>query len=124
MTTVLLIFPVYFSDVAAAGFPATEATRRYGIATTFSMLLVAAASPFLGAMADYAALKKKLLGAFLALGVVATGAMALIGRGDWMLALALFVLANIGVTSSLVFYESLLPHIASEDEVDRVSTAG
>jgi MFS transporter, UMF1 family len=124
MTTVLLIFPVYFSDVAAAEFPATEATRLYGIATTVSMALVALASPLLGAMADYAAIKKKLLAAFLALGVITTGAMALIGRGDWMLALSLFLLANVGVTSSLVFYESLLPHIASEQEVDRVSTAG
>jgi MFS transporter, UMF1 family len=124
MTTVLLIFPVYFADVAAQGFPAGEATRRYGLATTFSMALVALMSPLLGAMADYAALKKKLLGIFLALGVVTTGAMALIGPGDWALALWLFLLANIGVTSSLVFYESLLPHVASPDEVDRVSTAG
>jgi MFS transporter, UMF1 family len=125
MTTVLLIFPVYFSDVAAAGqFSATEATRRYGLATTVSMALVAFMSPLLGAIADYGALKKKLLGAFLGLGVITTAAMALIGPGDWVLALSLFLLANVGVTSSLVFYESLLPHIASPDEVDRVSTAG
>ena len=39
-------------------------------------------------------------------------------------ALLLFVLGNIGVTASIVFYESLLPHIASEDELDRVSSAG
>jgi MFS transporter, UMF1 family len=125
MTTVLLIFPVYFADVAAAGqFSPTEATRRYGLATTFSMGLVALMSPLLGAMADYGALKKKMLAAFLGLGVLATGAMALIGTGEWMFALSLFLLANIGVTSSLVFYESLLPHVAAPDEVDRVSTAG
>ena len=45
-------------------------------------------------------------------------------RGDWQLALALFVIGNIGVAASFVFYESLLPHIAAPTEMDRVSTAG
>ena len=35
-----------------------------------------------------------------------------------------FVVANVGFTASLTFYNSLLPHIAREDEIDRVSTAG
>ena len=88
------------------------------------MTIVALLSPFLGAAADYAAAKKKFLAAFLALGVVTTGGLALVGEGDWALGATLFILANIGVTSSLVFYESLLPHICSESEVDRVSSAG
>jgi MFS transporter, UMF1 family len=36
----------------------------------------------------------------------------------------LFILANIGANGSFVFYDALLPHIARDDEVDRVSTAG
>jgi UMF1 family MFS transporter len=75
-------------------------------------------------MADYAGLKMKMLGGFIGLGVVATAAMYFIGRGDWKLALLLFVLGNIGVTGSLVFYESLLPHIAREEERDMVASAG
>ncbi|MGH9391888.1 MAG: MFS transporter, partial [Vicinamibacteria bacterium] len=75
-------------------------------------------------MADYAGLKMKMLGAFTALGVVATASMVFIGRGDWKLALLLFILGNIGVTGSLVFYESLLPHIAREEERDMVASAG
>jgi MFS transporter, UMF1 family len=124
MTTGLLIFPVYFSDVASRGVPAAVATQRYSLATTVSMLLVAAASPILGAIADYRAMKKKLLAFFMIMGAVATSAWYFVGGGDWRLAIALFLVANTGVTSSIVFYESLLPHIASEDEVDRVSTAG
>ena len=58
------------------------------------------------------------------IGVTATLLMATIDRGDWLYALALFIVANIGVASSLVFYDSLLPHIAAPDELDRVSTAG
>lgn len=124
MTHGLLIFPIYFSDVAAATLGAEEATRRYSLATGVSMAVVAVLSPILGAIADYRAVKKKMLGFFLAMGVAGTAGMFFIDRGEWAFAIAMFLLANTGVTSSLVFYESLLPHIASEEEVDRVSTAG
>ena len=47
-----------------------------------------------------------------------------IGRGDWLLALVLFVIGNVGVAGSIVFYESLLPHLVSDEDLDRVSSAG
>jgi UMF1 family MFS transporter len=124
MTTGLLIFPIYLADVASAGSPVSVATARYSMATTVSMALVAVLSPILGAIADYAAVKKKMLAAFALMGILATAGMYYIERGDWRMALVLFLFANTGVTASIVFYESLLPHIAREDEVDRVSTAG
>jgi UMF1 family MFS transporter len=65
-----------------------------------------------------------MLAVFLAIGAGATAGMFFIGPGDWFLALALFVIGNVGVAGSVVFYESLLPHIASADELDRVSSAG
>jgi UMF1 family MFS transporter len=80
--------------------------------------------PILGAIADYRAMKKRLLAATMAVGVVATLLMATIGRGQWEYAAALFMIGNIGVAASQVFYDSLLPHIARPDELDRVSTAG
>ena len=40
-------------------------------------------------------------------------AMFFITRGDWQLALILFIVANVGVAGSIVFYDSLLPHIAA-----------
>jgi UMF1 family MFS transporter len=124
MTTGLLIFPIYLADVASAGSPVAVATARYSMATTVSMALVAVLSPILGAIADYTAMKKKMLAAFALMGIMATGGMYFIERGEWRLALVLFLFANTGVTASIVFYESLLPHIARQDEVDRVSTAG
>jgi UMF1 family MFS transporter len=45
-------------------------------------------------------------------------------RGEWSLALGLFVMANFGVSGAFIFYDSLLPHIARKDELDQVSTAG
>jgi UMF1 family MFS transporter len=49
--------------------------------------------------------------------------MATIAEGGWQYAAVLFVVANIAIASSLVFYDSLLPHIAGASEIDRVSTA-
>jgi len=47
-----------------------------------------------------------------------------IGEGDVGLASILFFIANLGVSGSIVFYDSLLPHVAKADETDRVSSAG
>jgi UMF1 family MFS transporter len=75
-------------------------------------------------MADYAGLKMKMLGAFVVLGVASTALMVFIGEGDWKLAIGLFVVSNIAVTGILVFYESLLPHVAREDERDMLCSTG
>ncbi len=50
--------------------------------------------------------------------------MWFIHRGDWALALGLFVVGNIGVAGAFTFYDALLRHVAHDDELDRVSTAG
>ena len=122
--TVMQIFPVYFINVAAADMPHPAASARYATATTVAMAIVAVISPALGAIADYAAMKKKMLAIFLAIGVPATALMFFIHRGEWRLAAVLFIIGNVGCAGSLVFYDSLLPHVAREEEVDRVSSAG
>ena len=123
-TIITAVFPIYYSVVAAAGLSPAEATFRFGIATTTGLVIIAVLSPILGALADQAGLKKRFLGWFLALGVVSVLLMFFIERGDWLLASVLFILANIGVNGSFVFYDAFLPHIANEEEMDRVSTAG
>jgi len=123
-TIITAVFPVYYGSVAADGLPGATATARFATATTIALTIIALASPVLGAYADFAGAKKRMLAAFMAMGVASTAAMFLIERGDWRLALALFVIANIGISGSFVFYDSLLPHIASDAEMDRVSSAG
>ena len=122
--SIIQIFPFYYVRVAHAGEPAATANARYAAATTVAMVIIALLSPILGAIADHAGVKKKMLAAFLVLGIPATGLMFFIESGDWRLATWLYVISNIGVAGSIVFYESLLPHVAREDEVDRVSAAG
>jgi MFS transporter, UMF1 family len=123
-TVIAAVFPIYFSSVAAADLPPPIATARFALATTVALTLIAVAAPILGTLADYAAVKKKMLGAFLGLGVLATAGMTFIHQGNWQLAAVLFILADIGAAGSFIFYDALLPHVASDEELDRVSTAG
>jgi UMF1 family MFS transporter len=123
-TIIAAVFPIYYNRVVAADLPGAEATSRFAWATTIAILTVAIVAPLLGAIADYAAIKKKLLAVFLAIGAAACGAMYWIERGDWLFALVLFVIGNVGVAGSIVFYESLLPHLVPTDQLDRVSSAG
>jgi UMF1 family MFS transporter len=125
MTTVIgAVFPIYFQDVAAAGLPRGVGVSRFYAATTMSLALVAIVSPVLGAIADYRGIKKKMLGFFVTMGVGATASMYFITRGDWLLAALLFMAGNFAISAGFALYDSLLPHIANEEEIDRVSTAG
>jgi UMF1 family MFS transporter len=123
-TVIVAVFPPFFTEYAAAGFTPAEATSRFAWTTTISVTIVALMAPVLGAIADHRPLKKTFLTVFMLIGVATTLLMVTIGRGEWLYAAGLFFIANIGVASTLVFYDSLLPHIAAHDELDRVSTAG
>jgi UMF1 family MFS transporter len=124
-TIVAAVFPVYFSTVAAAGLPPAVATRRFALATTVALAIIAVLAPLLGALADAAGWKKRLLGGFLLIGVAATAAMGGVQRGQWLGGAILFGIANIGAWGTFVFYDSLLPHVAhTGGEMDRASTAG
>ena len=100
------------------------ATARFALATTVAVAITAVMAPALGALADYWAAKKKMLGVFLTIGVITTFLMAGIDEAEWQYALVLFVVSNVAIASSYVFYDSLLPHLAAPSELDRVSTAG
>jgi len=123
-TVVTAVFPGFYASYAAAGLAPAEATARFGLVTTVSMATIAIAAPVLGAFADYSGSKKRLLALFIAIGTTACASMVFIGEGDVGLASLLFFIANIGVSGSIVFYDSLLPHVAKAEETDRVSSAG
>lgn len=119
------VFPIFFASIAAsAGRTGSAATKAWADLNTWTLVAIAIASPLLGAIADRAPVKKLGLAFFMLLGVGGTAAMYFVHEGEMALASATFVLALIGATCSFVFYESMLPHLASADEVDRVSSAG
>ncbi len=126
MVTVIVtaVFPIFFARVCAAGLEPGDATSRFSLATTLSLVVIAVLAPLLGAYADHAGVRKRLLVVFLCLGAGSVAGMFWLGHGTWLPALVLFGLANAGAMGSFVFYDSLLPHVARPSEVDRVSTSG
>ncbi len=124
-TTIMgAVLPVYYASVAAASLPGNVATGYWGYTTAIAMTLIAIAAPVLGAAADYMGAKKRFLAVFILLGVTATACLYFVTQGEWLLASMLFIVGNIGFAGANVFYDSLLSHVAAEEEVDRVSTAG
>lgn len=126
MQTIIMtaVFPIFFVKVAATSMDAEHASAWWGYVNTIGAVLIAVLAPILGALADFKAAKKKFLVAFMLIGAGATAAMFFIQRGEMVFASVTFVLSLAGATGSMTFYEALLPHIADESEIDRVSTAG
>lgn len=123
-TVVTAVYPVYFQEVAAAGLSRPQATTIYAGATTVALVLVAVLGPILGSIADERAARKRLLAWFTVMGAGSSIGLAAVGKGDWPLGAALFIVGNLGWAGSLVFYDALLPHLARGDAADRLSSAG
>jgi len=122
-TIVAAVFPVYFGTIVGGAMSRQEATRHFGLITGAALASIALVSPLLGAVADFSGNRKRWLAGFLALGVGSVAGMFWVDVGDWVLGSWLFVGANVGAAGTMVFYDALLPHVAREDEVDRLSTS-
>ena len=118
------VFPIYYGNVAGEGLGSAAEEVWYPLSKSLATAIVAVFSPVLGSMADFTATRKRFLATCVGVGAPSVAAMFMIGPGEIVLASMLFVIASGAVSLSFVFYESLLPHIAAPDEVDRVSTAG
>jgi MFS transporter, UMF1 family len=123
-TIMAAVLPVYYASVAGKDLPGNLATVYWGYTTSVSLLVAAILGPILGALADFSGAKKRFLAVFMALGVAGTALLYFVQSGDWLMASLFFVLGEFGFAGSLVFYDSLLPHIARPDEVDMVSSRG
>jgi UMF1 family MFS transporter len=116
------VFPIWYERTLAAG--AANGIRDFGIATTAALLLSAVMGPVLGALGDVRPWKKRLLLVFQGAALLSTAALAFVPQAAAHTALVLFAVANVGASAAFVFYDALLSHVARDDELDRVSTAG
>ncbi len=124
-TTILAtILPIFYKDVAAKGLPANLATSYWGYTQTIAMLIIAAVSPVLGAMADHSNSRIYFLKLFAFLGITGTGLLYFINEGNYILASLFFILGSMGFSGSNVFYDSLLPIITNKNKIDFVSSLG
>jgi MFS transporter, UMF1 family len=117
-------FPVFFKDYWNAGLDPVDSTFRLGVANSLASLLIVLMAPLLGAVADRLARRKALLLAFALLGSLMTAGLYLAGQGEWQLAMFLYVFAMIGFSGSNIFYDSLLPFVSHDRDMDRTSALG
>jgi UMF1 family MFS transporter len=118
-----VVFQVFFIN-RVVGNADGRGDLWWGRAISASMLFVSLSSPFLGGIADYAGVRKRLLGAYTALCVAAVAGFALLSPGAAVAGFALIVVANVGMEGGLVFYNSFLPQIAPPERQGRLSGWG
>jgi UMF1 family MFS transporter len=124
-TTVMAgFFPVFFKKFWSYGTDVNVSTAQLGFGNSIASLVVALMAPVLGAMADRGSAKKKFLLFFAYLGVLMTACLFWVQKGEWAWAIFVYAMGIVGFSGANVFYDSYLPHVAKEDQVDYVSGLG
>lgn len=117
------LIPIYFNYLAGlGGLNESQYLAFWGYAGSVSTILVAVIGPVCGTLADRKGFKKPIFLACMLLGVLGCAALGL--SSAWLLFLVIFVAAKVGFSSSLVFYDAMLPEITQEDRMDNVSSLG
>ena len=120
---VATLLPIYFDFLAeSAGLGQSDYLAYWGYAGSVATVLVAVIGPICGTLADQRGFKKPLFLLSMLLGVV--GCAALGAAWSWLSFLVIFVIAKVGYSSSIVFYDSMLPEISDNERMDWVSTLG
>ena len=124
-TTVMAgFFPLFFKAYWLGPENSQESTFYLGMANSVSAVLIVILAPVLGAIADNGRAKKKFLFVFACLGIVMTGSLWMVKQGNWQAAIMIYLLAILGFAGGNIFYDSLLPVIASKKQVDYASSLG
>jgi UMF1 family MFS transporter len=118
---VLAVYSAYFKGTVVGG---AQGTRLWGIAVGIAMLISALISPILGTIADFSASKKRFLVGFSVLSWIFTALLFFVTKGNIFIGMLFYILAEIGYRAGQVFYNGILPEIASGDEIGRVSGNG
>lgn len=132
------IFPVYYQNITTVkdsnnqiikdtvdffGFEIVNSVL-YSYLLSISFLIIAVISPVLSSIADYSGNKKLFMRIFCYIGAFSCSALFFFTSDNITFSLIMFVLASIGFTGSIVFYNAYLPEIVTEDLYDRVSAKG
>ena len=115
------IVPIYFNYLAGnAGLSDVEYLAYWGYAASLATLVVALMGPVCGSLADTKGYKKPIF--VISLIVGAAGCISLGFAKNWLVFLVIFLIAKVGYSGSLIFYDSMLPDVTGEDRMDRVSS--
>jgi UMF1 family MFS transporter len=130
------IFPAYFLSVTGDGNKDTvDYVTVFGIrfinsalfaySISLAYLIIAAISPLLSGIADYGGRRMRFMRFFTLMGALACiSLMFFQDMNTLWVGIVGFILATIGFAGGIVFYNSYLPVIATEDRYDDVSAKG
>ena len=117
------IIPIYFNYLSEyAGLSSVTYLAYWGYAASVATLAVAFIGPVFGAVADTKNYKKKIFLVTVLVGVIGCIAMGI--AATWLGFLVIFVIAKIGYSASLVFYDSMLHDVTTPEKLDEVSSQG
>ena len=117
------IIPIYFNYLAGkAGLNDVEYLAYWGYVASIVTLIIVLVGPICGALADTKGYKKPIFMISLIIGVA--GCIGLGFVKNWLLFLVVFVIAKVGYSSSLIFYDSMLSDVTQDDRMDDVSAQG
>lgn len=119
---VTTLVPIFFNALAKnAGLNEDLYMSYWGYAGSIATILVAILGPICGTLAD-----RKLKKPFFVIAMlVGVACCAMLGAASgWLSFLCLFILARVGYSSSIIFYDSMLPEVTTEERMDKVSSMG
>ena len=125
------IFPGYFYAMSGGKNAVVQIfgtnianTVLYTWALSIAFMFVACINPLLSSLADMGGNKKKFMQFFCFLGSASCASLFFFTKDSLFFGVSMFIMAGIGWAGSLVFYNSFLPEIATEDKFDKVSAKG
>lgn len=117
------ILPIYFNYLTSqAGISGVDSLAYWGYAASVSTIIVALIGPVLGSIADTRGFKKPLFTISMMVGVLGCAALSM--PTLWIIFLTVFVVAKVGYSSSLIFYDAMLPDVTTPEKMDTVSSHG
>ena len=117
------IIPIYFNYLAgSAGLSDVEYLAYWGYAASATTLVVALMGPICGTLADTKGYKKPIF--IISLMIGAVGCISLGFAKNWLLFLIIFIIAKMGLSGSIIFYDSMLSDVTTTERMDQVSSQG
>ena len=117
------LIPIFFNSLAnGAGLNESQYLAYWGYAGSVATLLVALIGPICGTLADHKGFKKPIFMICMLMGALGCAALGM--AWSWLSFLAFFVIAKVGFSSSLVFYDAMLPEVTTDARMDTVSSCG
>jgi len=124
LSVLAVLYPLFLHDFWSFGDDGAVVTQRLAWTTASASVIVSLLAPILGAIADSGGYRKRFLFILAIGGAIATASLSLVAKGQWPVALVLFMLASVGYYSANVFYDSLIVDISRPRHYNLVSSLG